>query len=133
MRLADCRAELSISLKEELMRYGLLLVSVAGMIVTAGPAFAQNQAAAEKGMKVFTDQKCSMCHSVAGKGNPKGPLEDGVAKLSPEEIRQWLATPAEMAEKAHADRKPAMKSFATLSKADLDSLVAYLQTLKKKS
>ena len=114
------------------MRYGLLIVSVAGMIVTAGPAFAQNQAA-EKGMKVFTDQKCSMCHSVAGKGNPKGPLEDGVAKLSPEEIRQWLATPAEMAEKAHADRKPAMKSFATLSKADLDSLVSFLQTLKKKS
>lgn len=115
------------------MRYGFLIASVAGMIAIAAPAFAQSQTAAEKGMKVFTDQKCSLCHSVAGKGNPKGALEDGLAKLSPDEIRQWLVNPTEMREKAHADRKPAMKSLSTLPKDDLDALVAYLQTLKKKS
>jgi mono/diheme cytochrome c family protein len=114
------------------MRYGLLVLSLAGMLVVAGPAFAQNRAAVEKGMKVFADQKCSACHSVGGKGNAKGPLEDGVAKLSADEIRQWLVNPQEMREKTSADRKPAMKSFATLPKDDLDALVAYLVSLKKK-
>src|SRR5476649_2484895 len=39
--------------KEDLMRYGLLVASVATMIAIAGPVSAQNQAAVEKGMKVF--------------------------------------------------------------------------------
>ena len=47
---------------------GLLLISA-----TAGIASAQDSAA---GAKVFADQKCSVCHSVAGKGNAKGALDD---------------------------------------------------------
>ena len=81
---------------------------------------------------MFTAQKCSLCHSVGGKGNAKGPLEDGVSKLSDDEIREWLVHPDVMREKAHAERKPAMKSFASLPKGDLDALVAYLSSLKKK-
>jgi mono/diheme cytochrome c family protein len=116
---------------EESMRHGLMIATVAGLIGIAVPAFAQNQAAIEKGMKVFTEQKCSLCHSVAGKGNPKGPLDEAAATLTAAEIRQWLVNPAEMREKAHAERKPAMKSFSTLPKDDLDSLVAYIASLKK--
>jgi cytochrome c1 len=37
-----------------------------------------------------------------------------------------------MAAKTKADRKPPMKAYTDLSKADVDDLVAYLQTLKKK-
>ena len=36
-----------------------------------------------------------------------------------------------MAVKAKADRKPPMKAYGDLSKADVDDLVAYLSTLKK--
>jgi mono/diheme cytochrome c family protein len=108
-------------------------VLVAAFIVMAilavTPAFAQ--APVERGMKVYTAQKCAMCHSVASKGNAKGPLEAGLAKLSTDEIRQWLVNPSEMREKHHAERKPVMKSFSTLSKDDLDALVAYLSSLKK--
>jgi|SRR4051812_6804779 mono/diheme cytochrome c family protein len=114
------------------MRYGVLLASLTGLILTAAPAVAQSKATIDKGMKVFTDQKCSMCHSVAGKGNPKGPLEDGVSKLSGEEVHEWLVNPQAMRDKTGADRKPAMKSFATLAKDDLDALVAYVMSLKKK-
>ena len=113
------------------MRYGFLVTSAAGIMLIAGSAFAQTPV--EKGMKLFTEQKCSMCHSVAGKGNPKGPLEDAAAKLSADDIRQWLVNPQEMREKTHAERKPAMKSFATLPKSDIDALVAYVESLKKKS
>jgi mono/diheme cytochrome c family protein len=116
------------------MRHAALVGSLVGMLLVAGPAFAQDKKLVEKGMAVFTAQKCSMCHSVAGKGNPKGPLEEGVAKLSADDIRHWLVSPDEMRAKAAAavDRKPAMKSFASLPKDDLAALVAYVMSLKKK-
>ena len=115
------------------MRSGLLIVSIiSAAVVITTPAFAETQAAVEKGMKLFTDQKCSLCHSVAGKGNPKGPLEDAVQKLSAADIREWLVHPEEMREKAHAERKPLMKSYSALPMDDLDALVAYMQILKVK-
>lgn len=84
----------------------------------------------EQGQKVYGDQKCAMCHSIAGKGNTKGPL-DGVGKnLSTEDIRQWIVNAPEMAAKTKATRKPLMKAYSSLSKADVDGLVAYMQTLK---
>jgi mono/diheme cytochrome c family protein len=119
--------------KEDQMNVRLFKVSiVVALFVLATSVLAQSQAAVEKGMKLFADQKCSLCHSVGGKGNPKGPLEDAVQNLSAADIREWLVHPDVMREKAHAERKPAMKSFATLSKDDLDALVAYVESLKKK-
>ena len=106
----------------------ILALGIAFLALAAAGASAQTPA--EKGKAVFDAQHCSLCHSVAGKGNPKGALEGKVAKMSAADIKAWLTTPADMATKAGADRKPAMKSFATLPPADLDALVAYLQTLK---
>lgn len=97
--------------------------------VSAAPAAAQDAAA--KGEAVFLAQKCSLCHSVAGKGNPKGPMEEAVAKLTPAEIRSWITDAKGMTAKTKAERKPAMKEFA-LPKDDVDALVAYLTSLKKK-
>jgi mono/diheme cytochrome c family protein len=87
-------------------------------------------AAPEDGAKIYAAQKCSLCHAVAGKGNPKGALDDVGKRLSPDEIRLWLTSPKEMSAKHKAARKPPMKSFATLPPQDLDALVAYLVTLK---
>ena len=100
-------------------------------VFLAAPAAAGDAAQVDKGKAVFTAQKCSLCHSIAGKGNPKGALDSVGAKLKPEEIRQWLVKPTEMAEKAKATRKPPMKAYDKLSKDDLNALVAYLETLKK--
>jgi len=99
------------------------------MLVGIRPAAA---ATPEQGAAVFAAQKCSMCHSVAGKGNPKGPLDDVGRRLTADEIRAWLTSPKEMAAKHKADRKPPMRSFANLPKDDIDALVGYLQTLKGK-
>jgi mono/diheme cytochrome c family protein len=117
--------------KEASMRVRILAAAfVISAVSAAVPALAQTPV--ERGMKLFMDQKCSLCHSVAGKGNPKGPIEQGVSKLSADEIRQWHVNPEEMRTKAGADRKPFMKSFSTLPKDDLDALVAYLVSLKQK-
>jgi mono/diheme cytochrome c family protein len=41
------------------------------LVGLAAPAMAQDAKAA--GEKVCAEQKCAVCHSVAGKGNAKGP------------------------------------------------------------
>ena len=92
------------------------------------PAYAQD-AKAQKGLKVYTDQKCSVCHSIGGHGNPKGALDDVGTKLTEDQIRQWIVDAKSMTEKTKAARKPAMKQY-NLPKEDVDALVAYLMTLK---
>ena len=106
-------------------------VLAAGVVCLAFamPAAAQDLKA--KGAALFTDQKCTLCHSIAGKGNVKGPLDGVGSKDSEADIRAWISDANAMTAKTGATRKPAMKQF-TLDKADVDALVAYLTTLKKK-
>ena len=104
-----------------------LVVGVLGLVITAGPARAQDAA---KGAKVYADQKCAMCHSIGDKGNKKGPLDGIATKYSADELRQWIVDAKGMTEKTKAPRKPLMKNY-TLPKEDVDALVAYMQTLKK--
>ena len=101
---------------------------VIGMFVCAlaAPAMAQDHAA---GKKVFADSKCGVCHSIAGVGNKKYPL-DATGKRKPDEIRAWLVDAKAQAEKEGKKLAMPMKSYKTLPPADLDALVAYLQTLK---
>jgi len=100
-------------------------------LATTAVAFAQDKAQIERGMKVYTDQKCSVCHSIGGKGNTKGALDGVGGKLTAEDIRAWLVDPAEMTKKTKAERKPPMRAYKNLSKEDLDAVVAYMQSLKK--
>ena len=102
----------------------LVIVSVAGAASAA-------QDAKTRGAKVFADQKCALCHSIGGKGNQKGPLDEAVNKLSADEIRAWITDAKGMTAKTKATRKPPMRAY-DLPKDQLDALVAYLQTLKKK-
>ena len=94
------------------------------LLFGAGVASAQGDA----GAKVFAARKCSMCHSVAGVGNKKLPLDGVGAKLSVDQIREWLVNPQEAAKKANSKTKP---NHPKLEKEDLDALVAYLKTLDK--
>jgi len=85
---------------------------------------------AKKGEEVYTAQKCSTCHSIAGKGNAKGSLDGVGSQLTADEIRSWITDAKGMAAKTKATRKPDMKQY-TLPKDDVDALVAYLSSLKK--
>ena len=107
------------------------MFAVAVGLMIAGVASAQDKAQIERGMKVYAEQKCMVCHSIAGKGNAKGALDNVGAKLKADEIREWIVNAAEMTKKTKAERKPPMKAFANLPKEDVDALVAYMQSLKK--
>jgi len=113
-----------------MMRSSLAALAVGALL--ALPSMAQAQDAKVKhGMEVFTAQHCSLCHAIAGKGNAKGALDEVGTKLKAEEIREWITDAKGMTAKTKAARKPPMKQY-TLPKDDVDALVAYLETLKKK-
>ena len=106
-----------------------LTALIAGAAI-ASPLFAQDAKVA-RGGEVYAAQKCAMCHSIGEKGNKKGPLDGVGTKLSADDIRLWMTDAKSMTAKTNSTRKPEMKSY-TLPKDDLDALVAYMVSLKKK-
>ena len=107
-----------------------IVVSACALILAlAASAAAQDLKA--QGEKVFADQKCTLCHSIAGKGNAKGPLDEVGSQLSSDDIRAWIMDAKAMTVKMKTTRKPEMKAY-TLPKEDVDALVAYLSAMKKK-
>ncbi|HSL23745.1 MAG TPA: cytochrome c [Vicinamibacterales bacterium] len=106
-----------------------VLTVLCGLALVPQLASAQD-ALAKKGQEVYTARKCTMCHSVAGKGNPRGSLDGVAGKRTAAELRQWIVNWKEMAAKHNATRKPPMPDYSKLPKEDVDALVAFLQTLK---
>ena len=106
----------------------IVVIALAAFALSVVAAAAQD-ARIQKGMQVYAAQKCSQCHSIAGKGNAKGKLDDVGSKIPPAEIKEWIVDPAGMAAKNKKDRKPPMKK-KSLSNDEVEALVAYLSTLK---
>lgn len=105
----------------------VVVLILAFIFMTGAPAPAQ----VEEGVKVYAAQKCSICHSIAGAGNKKFPLDGVGSKLTAAQIREWIVDPRAAEKKAHSTAKPPMKAYANLPKAEVDALVAYMQSLKK--
>ena len=105
------------------------MLAAALILALAAPAA---DAAVARGKTLSAENRCSMCHSIAGKGNPKGPHDGVGSRLSAAELRKWLLDPKDMARKTKATRKPPMPLYDQLKPAEVDDLVAYLSTLKSK-
>jgi mono/diheme cytochrome c family protein len=116
------------------MRF-VLGVAIVGLAV-ARAAFADEDPRVAQGKQLFGElnPRCTVCHSIEGKGNPKGAaLDDVGTRWKVEELKSWLRSPAEMAKKHGKTRKPAMLPYPELEDDELDALVAYLASLKKPS
>jgi mono/diheme cytochrome c family protein len=108
-------------------------IAMAALAVCSLPslAAAQDEAQIKRGQEVYAAQKCGLCHSVAGKGNKKLPLDGVGKKLSADDIKQWITHPTEMTAKTKSTAKPPMPAkYGSLPAADLDALVAYMVSLK---
>jgi mono/diheme cytochrome c family protein len=102
-------------------------VAIAAPVAAAG----QDDAQIKRGQEVYTAQKCQMCHAIAGKGNKSNPLDGVGAKLTADDIRQWITHPTEMTAKSKSTKKPPMPNkYSKLPAAEVDALVAYMQSLK---
>ena len=107
-----------------------IIFALCAAVGLAATASAQDAKVA-KGAQVYADQKCAMCHSIGAAGNKKGPLDGVASKYTPDELRAWIVDAKGMTAKTNAPRKPFMNNY-TLPKEDLDALVAYMASLKKK-
>jgi mono/diheme cytochrome c family protein len=112
----------------------LLITGLAAiaMLMVASTAMAQDQALIDKGLEIYDQQRCSMCHSVDGKDNARGALDGVGTRLTAEDVKAWLLTPKEMTEKTGAERKPNMRAYPQLEEGDMEALVAYMLSLKEK-
>lgn len=97
---------------------GLALIAMIGVVTYSAESSVDN------GKEVYADQKCMMCHSIAGIGNKGHPLDEIGSKMKADELKQFLMNPKET--------KPniIMKAYSNLPEKDIDDLVAYLTTLK---
>lgn len=112
------------------IRTGVVLTCAILLLGTAARAQA-DEAQIKRGQEVYAAQKCQMCHSIAGKGNKMNPLDGVGKKLSAEDIRKWITHPVEMTAQTKSTRKPPMPAkYASLPAADIDALVAFMQSLK---
>ena len=94
---------------------GALTLALAMPVVAA----AQDAALVKKGEEVYAAQKCSMCHSIAGKGGKQSPLDGVGKKLSADDIRAWITNPTEMTKKTKSTKKPPMPAkYGKLPAAD---------------
>lgn len=105
------------------MKKILLLSLAAALVMACAIALAAAGGDVEKGKAVYEAQKCKVCHSIAGVGNKKFPLDGVGSKLSAEDIKKWIVDPKSM-------KKDTIMKAYKLSDADLDNLMAYMLSLK---
>lgn len=82
------------------------------------------------GKRVFDAQNCARCHSVAGVGSPRSPLDGVGATLGPVELLHYATGHAAIAEDLSPRVLKEKQPYQSLSREDLDALVAYLQSLR---
>ncbi|MDR1989831.1 MAG: cytochrome c [Acidobacteriaceae bacterium] len=107
------------------------IMIMSGVLSLGLTLHAQDAALVKKGEGVYTAQRCSTCHGIAGKGNKSNPLDGVGGKLSTEDIHHWIVDPTAMTAKAQSTKKPPMPNrYSKLPAEELDALVAYLASLK---
>jgi mono/diheme cytochrome c family protein len=106
---------------------GLVIVLLSALFawikVPASPPPPDAKAPVEQGRRVFEELRCRACHSIAGAGSPRYPLDGVGSRLTREQITLWIVSPQEM--------KPGVAKRAyEISEHDLEALVDYLAGLR---
>jgi mono/diheme cytochrome c family protein len=111
----------------------LALMLVCGVgTASAGEPIAAGTAgdAVGAGKRVYAAQHCLRCHAIAGEGNALRKLDDVGSRLDTAKLRDWIIGAPAVAEKLSPRALAAKRRYAGLPAADIDALVAYLQTLR---
>ena len=108
----------------------IVVFTAIALLAQATPPAADDAKTIAAGRRIYAGKKCAECHQIAGHGNSRFPLDGVGARLSAEDLRRWFTHTREM-ENAQPKR-PAIRMSSRryrFSDAELDALVAYLQTL----
>jgi mono/diheme cytochrome c family protein len=100
--------------------------------VTASSAGASSEPAADaaqhaRGAAIYAAQHCARCHSLAGKGSPRSPLDGVGTTRSAEEIHDWIIGADAVADELSPRTLNTKKAYRSLPAEDLNALVEYVQ------
>jgi len=87
-------------------------------------------AEAERGRALFVQHGCATCHSIAGAGNPRNPLDGVGSRRDAEAMRDWILGTGAAAGQLPVTVRRRKERFQQLPAEDLNALVAYMASLK---
>lgn len=93
----------------------------------SAPASAADASQASSGKKIYGREGCARCHSIAGEGSPRSPLDGVGERLSAEEIRKWIVAAPELEDELSGRVFRTKQAYGKLPEAELAALVSYLQ------
>lgn len=85
--------------------------------------------AIEAGHLVYKEQGCALCHSIAGAGNPRNPLDGVGLRRTAEEIRDRIIGAHTLQGVIPEHALKFKQTYRELHDDDLSNLVIYLQSL----
>jgi mono/diheme cytochrome c family protein len=85
-----------------------------------------------RGRGVYAEQGCSSCHSIAGSGNPRNPLDGVGARRTRAELFEWVTGTGAVADQLSPAVVRRKERYRDLSPNDLNAVVAYLASLTPK-
>jgi len=83
-----------------------------------------------RGREVVLANDCLMCHSIAGEGSPRSPLDGVGSRLSETEILHFAIADASVQDDLSPRAIKAKRDYAELPEEDLQAMTAYLASLK---
>lgn len=89
-----------------------------------------NAALLARGRAVLEANDCLMCHSIAGEGSPRSPLDGVGARLSETEILHFAIADEAVQDDLAPRAIKAKRGYAELPQDELQAMVAYLASLK---
>ena len=78
---------------------------------------------------MYDAQKCATCHSIAGEGNPRNPLDGVASRWEASELRDWITGTGVAVEVLSAAVVKRKRRYESIQEADLNALVTYLLSL----
>jgi mono/diheme cytochrome c family protein len=80
----------------------------------------------ERGRQVYEEQDCSMCHAIAGDGNPRNPLDGVGNRLDADEIGAWIVGE----DVPLPDRvRRTKRDYRALDDDEMEALIAFMQSI----
>lgn len=129
-------------MRERLARWlavatGVLLLMLAAALAgwlnrNAPPPAAISPALTEMrahGEQVYAQQRCARCHSIAGKGNTRLPLDGVTGRHDEQALRHWITGDIAIGAPLSARVRSAKAGYAQIPEPDMAALIAYLQGL----
>ena len=83
----------------------------------------------ETGRQIYQQQSCGFCHSIAGQGNPRNPLDGVGKKRTVSELRNFITGADTLQGLLTTSIRKRKQRYTELSAEDLDALVIYMQSL----